>query len=73
MTPLGDGKRHCMTCHQSLGIGQHGWVAIESRFDPEHRRPREMIPCPTCMVTIGREAPREDDREYQAWKKRGAR
>lgn len=74
-TPLGDGKRHCTTCHQTLGIGQYGWVAIESKFDPDHRRPREMIPCPACLVTIGREESRdaEHDREYQEWRKRGAR
>lgn len=68
-TPLGDGRFHCATCHQSHALGNHGWVAIESRFDPDHRRPRDHIPCPTCMVRIGRETPRDggDEREYQAW------
>ena len=74
-TPLGDGKFHCSTCHQSHALGNHGWVAIESPFDPDHRRPREMIPCPTCLVRIGRSVPQdaEHDREYQEWRKRGTR
>jgi len=72
-TPLGDGKFHCRTCHMSHALGDHGWVAVESRYDPDHRQPREAVKCPTCLVRIGREAPREDEREYQEWRNRGAR
>jgi ferredoxin len=72
---LVDPDRHCLTCHMDVKFGQHGWVAVESPFDPDRRRPREMVACPTCLVRIGRSAAPEPehDREYQEWRKRGAR